>query len=208
MRLCPVGRPVHSVSLVSFGLALRVVGLIHVPSWGTLGSFGRGLGVVVFILVRWVLSGAHWCRRVHVCIVVLIWAHPGGRWGHSVSFMCTMGVIQVCWVHSVPLCGSSGSFRFVRFIRALPWCGPLHSGSLGSFWRALGVDGFILARPGVCRFIPVRWVHLDAPLVEIIRIHLIRAGAPWVHSVSLGSFWRALGFVGFIPVHLGIGRDH
>ena len=83
---------------------------------------------------------------------------------------------------------SSGLVGFVGFIGARPGV------SLGSFGRALGVVGFILAR---VRFIRIRVAHLGTPLrlsglVGFVEFIGARPG------VSLGSFGRALGVVGFI----------
>ena len=84
----------------------------------------------------------------------------------------------------------------------------------------MGVDGFILARPGGRR---VHSGSLGAfgraiAVVGIIRVGLVHAGAPWgrwVHSGWLGSFGCALvalsaSFVdvGFIPARPGGHRIH
>ena len=58
--------------------------------------------------------------------------------------MGVVGVILVRWIYSGAPCGSSGSFGFVGYIRPRPGGRRIHSGSLGSFVRALGVVGFIL----------------------------------------------------------------
>ena len=88
------------------------------------------------------------------------------------------GYIRVYWVNSGAPFGSSGSFGFVGFVRAGR---RVHSGSLSSFWHVLGWSGSF-------RFVGLIWLR------------------PWgcqVHSISLGSFGRTLGVVGFIWVRSG-----
>ena len=62
----------------SFGLVV----FISARPGGRFFKFGRGLGVVGFIPVRWVHSGAP--RRLDG----LIRARPRGRWVHSVRRRC------------------------------------------------------------------------------------------------------------------------
>ena len=128
-------------------------------------------------------------------------------------------------IHSGAPYVSLGSFRFVGVIQARPGDRRVHSCSLVSFVRALGVFGFIRARAlgrrvyldsfgpvgralEVIGFSWVRCVHSGVPwgFVGFIRA---RPVCRWVHSGarpcsqlgSLGSFWRALWVVEFIPVH-------
>ena len=106
------------------------------PWWslGSLGLFGRALGVLGYI---------HSVR-------------PGGPWGSSDSFMFVR-FIRARQGGSLVNFGapwwSSGSFGFVGFIRSRLGGRRAHSVSLGSFKRALGVVGFIR----------VRWVHSSTP---------------------------------------------
>ena len=77
---------------------------------------------------------------------------------------------------------------------AAPWAASVHSRSLGSFLRALGVFGFIR----------VRSVRSGAPVRSsgsFVFVGFIRArpGRHRVHSCTLGSFRRA----GKRRVHLG-----
>ena len=93
--------------------------------------------------------------------VGFIRAHPCGRPVHSgslSSFRRTLVVvvfIRVRWVRWRAPWGLSGSFGFVRFIRARPWGHSVDSGvpseSLGSF-------GFVRLIKEVCR------VHSGATL--------------------------------------------
>ena len=113
-----------------------------------------------------------------VLIIRVLRACPGGRWVHSGS----------PW-------GSSGSFEFVRFVRARLGSCRVHLDSWGSFKRDMRVVGFIQVHSDSFRFIQVHWVRLGGRLV---------------HSDSLGSLGRALDVVWFIrrctagrPVHSG-----
>ena len=82
----PAGRRGHSSSLI---------------------SFGRALGLVGFISVRWVHTGAPWVSAGSFGFVGIIWALPWGRRVHS-------GSLGSYWGSAL------GSLGFVRFIRALP----------------------------------------------------------------------------------------
>ena len=131
--------------------------------WGSLRTFGIALGVVGLIRAR---PG---CPRIHSC--------PLGR-------ECPGGDgVRSC----APL-RSSGSFMLIAY----PGGRRVHSGSLGSFVRALVVGGFIR----------VRCVRSGAPWVSSSSFGFIRGlpGGRRVHSGSLGSFRRGLGVVGFINV--------
>ena len=121
---------------------------------------------------------------------------------------------------------SSGSFGFVWFVRARPTDCQVHSGSLGSFRRTLGVFGFvwfIWARAGgrrvhwgsSCSFMFVWFIrvcHWDrpglfgsfgpAPGVDWFRhVRLLNSGEP---RGSPGTF----GFVRFIHARSWCGRVH
>ena len=73
--------------------------------WGSLGSLGRAVWVVWFILVR--------CGRTQGIFRTRHWVHSG-------SFWFAIWVVGLFPVHSDTLFGSSGSFVFFRFILALP----------------------------------------------------------------------------------------
>ena len=133
-----------------------------------LGSFGCSLEVVGFDRVRWAYSGAPRGSSVSFRFFGFIQAHPVGRWVHSSSLHSggrTLVVVRFSWVYLGAPRVLTGSFGFVGFIRAFPVvvgcirvrCVHLgaHWWSLGTFWRALGVVGFI-------------------------RIGSVRSGAPWV----------------------------
>ena len=120
------GRWVHPGSLGSLGFALVSLGssgvvgfsLVHAGGqWGSLCSRGFALGVVGFILGRWVHSGSRW--------------GPLGLLGSLVSAMGFVGFSRSRLVHSCSLSRSLGS-PWGSFIRGR-W---VHSGcpygSLGS----------------------------------------------------------------------------
>ena len=191
IQVCPVGRRVHSGSLVTFGCTLVVVGFIWRPwvhssaSWGSSGSFGAvgyirlrpwgssgSFGDVAFIWVRRV------CRQVHSgtfgslgCALGV----AGCRWEHSSVPWVSSGFIRGRLVHSGAPLVSSGPFVAVGVIPVCPgvvvffqvsWLNSVaHWWSCGSF----GAFEFILV-PGVCR----------------------------VPSGSLGSFVCAHGVFGFV----------
>ena len=124
---------------------------------------------------------------------------PVGRWVNSVAKLWSP-------VHSVSPLGSSGSFGFVGFIGACFGDRCLLSGatawSLGSFGRAQGVIVFICSRSANHCFhsgsFGSLWHFLEVfvficsfrSAVKFIRA---RTGGHRIHSVSLGSFERALG---------------
>ena len=81
----------------------------------------------------------------------------------SVGFILVVGVSRTPWL-------SLGSCGVVLFTRARLGGHWVHPGSLRSFARALGIEGFIRGL----------WVHLHAPwgLVEFIRGLLVHLRAP------------------------------
>ena len=131
-----------------------------------LGSFESALGVVGFVHVRSVHSAVG--RRVH------------------------LGSLGGCrWIDSGAPCISSGSFRFNR---ARTGRRRVHSDTLCSFGRTLGVVGFvgfIRASPVCCWVRSVSFVSFARPLQV-------------VSFIFLDSFGRALRFVGFIRARVGV----
>ena len=117
------------------------------------------------------------CRRVH--------------YGSFCSLWGTIGDVRFSrWVHYGSHWWSTGSFGWV----ACPGCRRVYSGSL---LRILTVVGFIW----------VRRVHSGASWVSLYSIGffgsiLMLPENGWVQSGSLGSFTRALVFLGFIGVDL------
>ena len=76
----------------------------------SIGSFGSGLGIVGFIWVRWVHSGASWGSldlfRCSLGAVAFIWAPPWGSKVHLGSLLHALVVIVFisarpcgCWLH-------------------------------------------------------------------------------------------------------------
>ena len=131
-------------------------------------SFIRGLGVVGFMWVCLVHSGA---RSL-------------GSFGRAVGVV--LFILACSWGRRFDS-GSLRSLRYVGFIRAWLAGGGVHFSSLGSFEGVLvvveirtWVFGFILARRVVIGFV---WTL---------------SRDRWFHSGLLGSFVRALGVVGFI----------
>ena len=104
-----------------------------------MGSFGRPLGVIGFVRVRWIQSDAPYWSSDSFGLVGFIHAWPGGR---RVLFGF-VGFTRVRpagrWVHSGEHLRSSCSFGFVGFIRAHPGGRWIHSGSLGSCMHDLVV---------------------------------------------------------------------
>ena len=101
-----------------------------------------------------------------------------------------VGFIRHRLVYSGAPRRSSGSFRFVWLIKALPCDRRVHSGlSLGC---ALGVVGFIRALGSADSF----------RIVSFIRVRLC---GYWVKSSSFGSFGSAIGFFWFIQAR-PVGR--
>ena len=168
------GRRFHSSapwgSLGSFGF----VGYIRErPGW----SFRRALRFVGFIPFRYGHTGAPLGSSGLCVFAWFIRACPGYD---SDSFWRALDVIGL--IQGLPL-------GFVVFIRArpvchsgvLPWSRRGHSGSLGSFRRALGVVDFI----------PVRWFHSCVSrgwsgnlgslgsFGSAVGFRLVRSGAPW-----------------------------
>ena len=139
------------------------VGFIHARSggyrvhFGSSGSLGCALGVVGFHCVHSYASKA-WSFSIR--FVGFIRSGPEFRrigsiltrmrlqgWlGYLRRAMYVIGFIRV---HVAAPWGSSGSFGFIQ---ARPVCRRVHSGSLGSLWRVLGVVGFI----------QLRWVYCSA----------------------------------------------
>ena len=175
------------------------------------GPFERALGVVWFIRVRWVHSGALGDAR-------FIWAHSGAAWGSLCSFEHVLEVVGFIQVRSRACCGVScdgcvhscvpwewlGSLWFDGFIPARPVGRWVHSSapwlSLGSFRFV----GYFRARCGVScdgrvhSYMPWEW----SGSLEFDGFIRARPGDRWVHSSapwgSLVLFGRALGVVGFI----------
>ena len=120
-------------------------------------------------------------------MLVHSWANIGCR-VHS-----TTHSVQVRRVRSVAPWG---------FVRVRPGGRRIHSGSFDSFLRAKWVVWLISARSGD------RCVHSGAPLLSSGSFGFVgfirsRPGGRRAHSVSLGSFKRALGVVRYIRVHSG-----
>ena len=103
---------------------------------GSLGSPGYDLGVVGFILGRWV----HWCAPCWSTgsfgVVGFTWVRPGCRRVHSGR----------C-VHAGRAWKLSGSFGVVGFTLVRPGGRSVHSGSFGSLVYALVVVEFIQGTP-------------------------------------------------------------
>ena len=212
------------------GLFMRVVAVIWVhrvhsdAHWVSLGSFGiigstqrrfgRGL----------VRSSSLWSFfRALVFVLELIWyiltpwsgsfgfigfvrALDGGRqilgliWVYSVSLRYAIGVTIFIRVYSGASWAWSRSFVLVGFFSALPWVRWDQSGSLGSFWPAMGVGGFIRVRCGSTLGVVV-FVRGRRGVVRFIRVRWVHSGSHWG---STGSF----GLVGFIWVRPGGGVVH
>ena len=121
-------------------------------------------------------------------MTVMIYLLPRTLWQSSVSF----GFVRfIRTLSGGNLILSGGSFGFVGFIRGRHGGRRVHSGSFCYFPCVLGVVGFI----------GVRWVGSDAPSAyRLIGARSWVVGFIGCTLVSLGSFRRALGIVGFIRV--------
>ena len=177
--------------------------------WIHTGSFSSvrcALGVVGFIRVRLVPSGALW-GSLDSCgsfgsskVVWFIREHPGG-----VEFMRVFGIVRGRWVHSSAPWGSLGSSGVVGLTRVRHVGRWVHAASLGSSGVALR---YALVFVG---FIRCRWVLSGAPWGSlrssvIVGFTRVRLGGHCVHPGSLGSLRFALVIVGFIQgrlVHSG-----
>ena len=139
----------------------------------------------------------------------------GCRTVHSVEPWWSLGSFGAPW-------GSSGSFGFVGFILVRHGGGWVHSGSLGSFSRALVVVRFIRVRciysgarcGSSCsfRFVAFSLAHGRVNsssfwhilgVVGFIRLTCVHSGVTWIHSCSLSSYGRALVVVGFSRILSG-----
>ena len=164
--------------------------------WWWFGSLLRALGLVVFIIGRWVHSRmpwlflcssgvvgfscvSRWCSCGTSRFVGLTGGYSGGPWVHT-GWLGVVGFIQVGWVHSCAPWSpwsSSGVFVFTCVHSGGRWD---HLGPLGSLACAWVFVGFI------CRC----WAHSREPwVVWFMRVN---------HWLSLGSLTRALAVVGFI----------
>ena len=197
----PGCRRVHWGSFALFVRAPGVVGFIS----ASFSEFGRTHGVVRFIRGCLVYSRVH---HVSSYLFALAWFIPRGQSGRRVN--------------SSAFLGSLGSFRFFSFFRAGPVGRRVHFRSFREFERAPAAVGFIrigfvhsesrrpsgsFRRSPVVGFIRDCLVHLDAPRLSsgsFGYVWFIRAppAGRRDHSVSLGSFVRALGVVQFIRVGL------
>ena len=170
---------------------------------------GAPSGVVGFIPVHSVYSGAPWGSSYSLGIVEFIRARPWGGRVHSDSFERALGSLGSfsCALVSLGSFGHAqgllGSFAFVALIQAHPRCHRINFDSLGSFERVQGVVGCDLC------FIFFRFVNFCDKWVLSGSLWLIRArpGSHWVHSGartgSLGSLGTSLWIVGFIVARSG-----
>ena len=170
------------LSLGSFGNTL----FLGVRPWGrlvqsgSLYSFGYTLGVVRFIRLRPVGRRVHSGSLGSFGCALEVDGFIGSRWVHWRS-LGTFGFvlefvasIRGHWVHSGAPWESSGTFGVLGLIQVRPWGRWVHSALLLSFGCALGV----------VRFSRLLWFHSYAPWVS-----------SRVHSGSLRSFKRAVGFI-------------
>ena len=190
----------HLGSLGLFGRALGVVVFIRARPECRLGSFLSALAVVGFLraLPRFVgfiqlRWGAPWM------VVGFIQARPAFRWVRSVSLgpygrtLWVVGFICVRWVHL-----GAALDRRVNY-DSRPGGHRVELGSLGSFGCAVGF----------C------WVHSGSPRVSLVTFRRTPFESSWsfvfilarpesrrVHSGSLVLFWNIEGVVGFLWVHL------
>ena len=184
-------------------------------------SFRRALGFVRIIRVRLVHSCAPWMSSSSFGFVEFIRTRPGssrvhlcslGSFGRGpakgvlgfirVRWVWSLVSFDVLWVHSGATWGSSGSFRFVGFIRARPGGRCVRSGSLGSFMHGLGDIGFI-------GFVWFTLAHLMG-----LRVHLGSVGLFWRADSVVGPFVLVnkrprcrrvqLGFLGSLVLALGV----
>ena len=103
---------------------------------GSLGSFRRAHGVVGFIWVPWVHSGAPMGSSGSLAFIGFILARPVGRQGHSRSldsvgralgsFGCTLGFVGFIRVHALWV---DGIIRVLGLINARLWDRRVHSGA-------------------------------------------------------------------------------
>ena len=164
-----------------------------VAPWGLSGSFVLIGSIMRRLCVRvdWGNLVAPWGSSVSFVLIGSILTPPWSRLFHSFSFglyvraLSVVGFIQFRWVHSVAPCGSSCSF-----------------GSLGPFWRVLGVIGSIR----------VRSVHLGTALgsgsFAFVVFILARPSGRRVHSGSFGYSWAPWGSFGFILARTGGRQVH
>ena len=194
----------------SFGFLL----LLSAAPLGSSGSFG----FVEFIRTR---PGS---SRVYLCSLGSFGRGPakGVLWFIRVRWVWSLVSFDVLWVHSGATWGSSGSFRFVGFIRARPGGRCVRSGSLGSFMHGLGDIGFIGFVWFTLAHLMGRRVHLgsvglfwraDSVVGPFSGLDVVGFNwVSWVHSCSLsgslGSFGCDLGVVGFVQALPGCRCIH
>ena len=120
-------------------------GFVRTRPWGlsvhfrSFGAIGRALGVVGFIRVGLVHSGA---PSVSLGSYGFIRSCAGGYWVHSDSFARSMWVVGFIHVRM-----AKSGVRRGRFVHSgTPWSIWLQSGSFGLFGGTLSVIGFICVR--------------------------------------------------------------